>query len=53
MIHISQLPKARVEKVGDVIKVGDAVTVRVRRIEPNARSYQPHPARCVPGTRGA
>ncbi|QNI89418.1 polyribonucleotide nucleotidyltransferase [Synechococcus sp. ROS8604] len=32
MIHISQLSEARVEKVEDVVKVGDEVTVRVREI---------------------
>ena len=33
MIHISQLSEARVEKVEDVVKVGDDVTVRVREID--------------------
>ncbi|MCP9840773.1 polyribonucleotide nucleotidyltransferase [Synechococcus sp. J7-Johnson] len=37
MIHISQLSEARVEKVEDVIKVGDAVTVRVREIDNRGR----------------
>jgi polyribonucleotide nucleotidyltransferase len=37
MIHISQLSEARVEKVEDVVKVGDAVTVRVREIDNRGR----------------
>ena len=37
MIHISQLSEARVEKVEDVVKVGDHVTVRVREIDNRGR----------------
>ena len=37
MIHISQLSEARVEKVDDVVKVGDEVTVRVREIDNRGR----------------
>ena len=37
MIHISQLSEARVEKVEDVVKVGDEVTVRVREIDSRGR----------------
>ena len=37
MIHISQLSEARVEKVEDVVKVGDEVTVRVREIDNRGR----------------
>lgn len=37
MIHISQLSEARVEKVDDVVKVGDQVTVRVREIDNRGR----------------
>ncbi len=37
MIHISQLSEARVEKVEDVVKVGDTVTVRVREIDNRGR----------------
>ncbi len=37
MIHISQLSEARVEKVEDVVKVGDQVTVRVREIDNRER----------------
>ncbi len=37
MIHISQLSEARVEKVEDVVKVGDQVTVRVREIDNRGR----------------
>jgi len=37
MIHISQLSEARVEKVEDVVKVGDGVTVRVREIDNRGR----------------
>ena len=37
MIHISQLSEARVEKVEDVVKVGDDVTVRVREIDNRGR----------------
>jgi len=37
MIHISQLSEARVEKVEDVVKVGDVVTVRVREIDNRGR----------------
>ena len=37
MIHISQLSEARVEKVDDVVKVGDVVTVRVREIDNRGR----------------
>ena len=37
MIHISQLSEARVDKVEDVVKVGDVVTVRVRDIDNRGR----------------
>ena len=37
MIHISQLSEARVEKVDDVVKVGDQVMVRVREIDNRGR----------------
>ena len=37
MIHISQLSESRVEKVEDVVKVGDEVTVRVREIDNRGR----------------
>ncbi len=37
MIHISQLSEARVEKVEDVVKVGEEVTVRVREIDNRGR----------------
>ena len=37
MIHISQLSEARVERVEDVVNVGDPVTVRVREIDNRGR----------------
>ena len=37
MIHISQLSEARVERVEDVVNVGDHVTVRVREIDNRGR----------------
>jgi polyribonucleotide nucleotidyltransferase len=37
MIHISQLSEARVEKVEDVVNVGDQVIVRVREIDNRGR----------------
>lgn len=37
MIHISQLSETRVEKVDDIVKVGDSVTVRVREIDSRGR----------------
>ena len=37
MIHISQLSEARVERVDDVVKVGEQVTVRVREIDNRGR----------------
>ncbi|MEO1002650.1 MAG: polyribonucleotide nucleotidyltransferase [Cyanobacteria bacterium J06638_7] len=37
MIHISQLSESRVEKVEDVVNVGDHVTVRVREIDNRGR----------------
>lgn len=37
MIHISKLAKERVEKVEDVVKVGDAVTVKVIEIDEQGR----------------
>ena len=37
MIHISQLSESRVEKVEDVVNVGDQVTVRVREIDNRGR----------------
>ncbi|MFO8237551.1 MAG: polyribonucleotide nucleotidyltransferase [Prochlorococcaceae cyanobacterium] len=37
MIHISQLSEDRVEKVEDVVNVGDQVTVRVREIDNRGR----------------
>ena len=33
MVHISQLSEARVERVEDVVRQGDEVTVRVREID--------------------
>ncbi len=33
LVHISQLAKERVNKVEDVVKIGDKVTVRVREID--------------------
>ncbi len=38
MIHISELAPRRVEKVTDVINVGDEVKVRIKRIEGNKTS---------------
>ena len=32
MVHISQLSEARVERVEDVVRQGDEVTVRVERL---------------------
>ncbi len=37
MIHISQLSEARVERVEDVVRQGDDVTVRVREIDSRGR----------------
>jgi len=37
MIHISQLSESRVERVEDVVNVGDQVTVRVREIDNRGR----------------
>jgi len=37
MIHISQLSKTRVEKVSDVVNVGDTVAVKVKRIDDKGR----------------
>ena len=37
MIHISQLAKTRVEKVTDVVNVGDTVAVKVKRIDDKGR----------------
>ena len=37
LVHISQLAKERVEKVSDVLKVGDKVKVKVIEIEDNGR----------------
>ena len=37
MIHISQLSEARVERVEDVVRQGDEVTVRVREIDSRGR----------------
>ena len=37
MVHISQLAKERVEKVEDVVKVGDEITVKVMEIDPQGR----------------
>ena len=37
MIHISKLAKERVEKVEDVVKVGDTVTVKVIEIDEQGR----------------
>jgi len=33
MIHISELANRRVEKVTDVVNIGDEVTVKIKRIE--------------------
>ena len=37
MIHISKLAKGRVEKVEDVVKVGDSVEVEVIKIDEKGR----------------
>ena len=37
LIHISQLSRARVEKPGDVLKVGQEVTARVLEVDPTMR----------------
>ena len=37
MIHISKLAKTRVEKVSDVVNVGDMVAVKVQRIDDKGR----------------
>ncbi|MFM9073240.1 MAG: S1 RNA-binding domain-containing protein, partial [Cyanobium sp.] len=37
MIHISHLSESRVEKVEDVVNVGDQVPVRVREIDNRGR----------------
>ena len=37
MVHISQLSEARVERVEDVVRQGDDVTVRVREIDSRGR----------------
>ncbi len=37
MVHISQLSEARVERVEDVVRQGDEVTVRVREIDSRGR----------------
>ena len=37
MIHISQLSKKRVEKVTDVLNIGDVVDVKVKRIDDKGR----------------
>ena len=34
MVHISKLSDSRVEKVEDVVKVGDDVTVKVIKVDP-------------------
>jgi small subunit ribosomal protein S1 len=34
MVHISELGQGRVEKVGDIVKIGETVRVRVLAIEP-------------------
>ena len=36
-VHISQLSEARVERVEDVVRQGDEVTVRVREIDSRGR----------------
>ena len=41
MVHISQLSEARVERVEDVIRQGDEVTVRVREIDSRGRINLP------------
>ena len=38
MVHISQLSEARVERVEDVVRQGDEVTVRVREIDSRGSS---------------
>ena len=37
LIHISQLSRARVEKPGDVLRVGQEVTARILEIDPAMR----------------
>ena len=41
MVHISQLSEARVERVEDVVRQGDEVTVRVREIDSRGRINLP------------
>ncbi len=37
LLHVSQLGSERVRRPGDVVKVGEEVTVRVQQIDPSAR----------------
>ncbi len=37
LVHISQLAEQRVEKVTDIVKLGDTCTVKVLEVEPNGR----------------
>jgi transcriptional accessory protein Tex/SPT6 len=37
LVHISELAEGRVEKVEDVVKVGDTVTVRVLDVDPQSK----------------
>ena len=41
MVHISQLDSERVNKVEDVVNMGDEMTVMVTDIDPTARSASP------------
>jgi polyribonucleotide nucleotidyltransferase len=37
LVHISEMAHARVEKVGDVVKIGDKVNVKVKEIDSQGR----------------
>ena len=37
LVHVSQLSSERVEKVEDIVKIGDSITVKVTEIDPQGR----------------
>ena len=42
LVHISELAEGRVEKVGDVVKVGDDIKVKVKEIDSQGRINLTH-----------
>jgi polyribonucleotide nucleotidyltransferase len=39
LVHISELDKTRVNKVEDIVKEGDSITVKLIKVDPDTGKY--------------